>query len=94
MTREHLLKQIQETKELPEGKQAMKGEIFLFNTRNTELPEGFRTYRLGNEAFDIDGNPLEISTYGLRPAFIHFSEYKRYNEFLMDEYRENRNFKS
>lgn len=60
--------------------QATEAEIFLWNTCNiANFPSKhfieFKSLRLGEQAFDIKGNPILNYYKEIRPVFIHKSEY-------------------
>lgn len=63
-----------------------KGETFVGNTKLSEWPNQkyatLKTARLGVDAFDIEGNLLDLKE-GMRPLFIGNSEHAKYEAIMM-----------
>jgi len=57
-----------------------KGEVWIGNTKGTEIPghyKSLKTIRIGEQAYDINGKPLDRGCY--RPLILHLSEEPMYN---------------
>lgn len=58
-----------------------KDEIWLGNTKGTEIPKHYKslkTIRVGNQAYDIKGNKLDINY--CRPLILNKSELEAYEK--------------
>lgn len=68
------------------------GEIFVGNTNvegGIKIPEhlnGLKTARLGDQAYDINGEAIDHNY--MRPLFIDESEAEAYDKIMMDMMRE------
>lgn len=54
-----------------------------------KLPDylsGLKTIRLGEQAYDLNGEPIERSYY--RPLIVHASEYQLYNNIMEQRLKE------
>lgn len=66
--------------------QLKEGEHFVGNHAISEskgIPDylsGLKTARLGEQAYDLNGVPLERSYY--RPLIVHKSDYEQYNNIM------------
>ena len=68
------------------GSEIGRNEIFLGNTRtdnpstNRDYLSHLKTLRLGKQALDLDGKPIDPSEYV--PLFVHKSEIDEYNRVM------------
>ena len=70
----------------PNHPETQPNEHFLYNTQVANWPKPhlntLKTLRLGNQAYDINGNPLHENE-GMKPVFINNNESNRHDKLMM-----------
>jgi len=67
-----------------------EGEVWVGNTNsNKERPElyGLETYRLGEQAYDINGQKLVGRDAHIKPMIMSVSDAEKYNRIMEEECR-------